>query len=107
MHERERKACRLNVHLVGGHKDGLEANALLSDITLSASLGALANVAYCREILSGESVFVAFKNDMFWKDFKGDVGIVATCCRVRIVVVVSVLEELKDKPRVASVQVLC
>jgi hypothetical protein len=101
----ERKACRLDVHFVGGHEDRLETNALFSNVTLSTSLRALSDVADCCEILLRKPVFVTFKNDVFRKDFKGYVGITTTCFCSRIMVVVGILEKFEDEACIASVEI--
>lgn len=95
----------MNVHFPGRHEDGLEADPLLAGISLGSDLGALSHIAYCREVLLGEAVFVAFDDNACWMNLKGDVWLDALSLCSSVVVVIGVLEKLKDQSSTARVEV--
>jgi len=65
------------VHLPGDLEDGLEADAFLADVALSAELGALSNAADGSQVPFVKAIFVAVDNNLIIVDTESDVGLLA------------------------------
>jgi hypothetical protein len=106
MPEVERKARGLDVHLPGRHEHGFKPDSLFANVALGPLLRALAHIAYGRKVLRCEAVFIAIDNDTMRVNLEGQKGFDASCLSFSVIVVVRVLEKLKDKTRVACVEIL-
>ncbi len=106
MPEKERERTGLDVSLGRIGKDGLESDALLSDLLLCARLGALANVANCPQIFLGEAVVIRINNDLVGIDVVAQRRNPAGCNRFAVTVVIRVLQKLGDEPSAVDVEIV-
>ena len=70
---RKRKGERpgLDVHLLCNLKNGLEADALLADVSRTVLLRRVANRANGSDVAFREAILIRFNDDPVWIDFKG------------------------------------
>ena len=97
------EVLRLYMYFVGGHKNGLESNSFLSDISLDAHLRALANTANGAEIFTGEAVLIAFDRDISRRDVECYVRLLIVSPSSRVAVIIGILKHLEDKARRARI----
>lgn len=106
MFEAERIVSGLNMDFPGYLEYGFEADALFAYISLGTCLGTLANITNCPQIRFCEAVFIAFDDDAVSVYLKRDEGCNSSTVCSRIIVIICILEEFEDEPRILRVEVL-
>lgn len=101
----EMEGARLDHYLPGSHECRLESDALLADVALGALLGGLANITNSPEVGLIETVLVTLHDDSVVVDTEGDVGFVAGLDGLGELVVICILQQLKDETSRAVVQI--
>ena len=71
MRKGKRKRPGLNVHLLCNLENGLEANALLADISRTVLLRRVADGANGSDIAFREAILIRVNDDPMWIEFEG------------------------------------
>src|SRR5262249_55106884 len=103
MLEVEGEIARADVNLPSGHKDRFNPDAIVSDIAFGRYLRALIYGADCVEVFLREAILIALYDDTVAVKTETDPRLLSGRSCLRVLVVIGVLQEFKDEPRVALV----
>ncbi len=84
----------------GNLEDGLESDALLTNVALQILLGALTHATNSLHILFGKSILVGFKDYFVGVQGKGEEGIVHQSFGLSIPIIFGILNKLKHESRI-------
>ena len=92
MLEGEREVTRLDVDLPSSDEHRLEADPLGSDVSVGGRLGTIAYRADSRQVLLGETVFVAFDDYLILMDVERYSRVHAFGSSLRVAIIISILK---------------